>query len=187
MSTKKVLPPEQHLELIKILQSRFEANIIRHTDIHWDKVLSRLETSPQKMWSLYAMENTGGEPDIIGFDTKTDEYTFYDCSPESPKGRRSLCYDPEALESRKEHKPKHSAIGMAREMDIELLTEEQYRQLQQFGNFDTKSSSWIATPKDIRAIGGAIFGDWRYGRVFIFHNGAESYYGARGFRGSLRL
>lgn len=159
----------------------------RHKGLEWSKIQTKLETSPQKLWSLNEMEETGGEPDVVGYDEKTGEYIFYDCSAESPKGRRSVCYDMEALESRKEHKPKNSAIGMAGEMGIEVLTEVQYHELQQLGEFDTKTSSWLVTPTGIREIGGAIFGDWRYGKVFIYHNGAESYYAARGFRGSLRV
>jgi hypothetical protein len=187
MGNKKVLSSEQSEELLKILQTRFKKNIHRHKGLEWAKIKTKLDTNPERLWSLNEMEETGGEPDVIVYDKNTDEYIFYDCSEESPNGRRSVCYDPEALESRKEHKPKHSAIGMAVEMGIELLTEEQYRKLQQFGNFDTKTSSWIATPTSIRELGGAIFGDWRYGKVFIYHNGAESYYAVRGFRGSLRV
>lgn len=159
----------------------------RHKGIEWNKVQDKLEANPEKLWSLNEMEVTEGEPDVVGYDKKTGEYIFFDCSPESPKGRRSICYDHEALESRKEHKPKHSALGMAEEMGIEILDEQQYRELQKLGKFDTKTSSWIKTPADIRKLGGAIFGDWRYGHVFIYHNGAESYYAARGFRGSLRV
>lgn len=159
----------------------------RHKGIEWNKVQEKLEANPEKLWSLNEMEVTEGEPDVVGYDKKTGEYIFFDCSPESPKGRRSICYDHEALESRKEHKPKHSALGIAEEMGIEILDEQQYRELQKLGKFDTKTSSWIKTPADIRKLGGAIFGDWRYGHVFIYHNGAESYYAARGFRGSLRV
>lgn len=187
MSNKVKLPQERIKELFKILQTRFEKNMSRHKGFEWSKIQTKLETNPQKLWSLNEMEETGGEPDVVGYDKKTGEYIFYDCSTESPKGRRSVCYDQEALESRKEHKPKNSAIGMAVEMGIEVLTEEQYRELQKFGKFDTKTSSWIVTPTGIRELGGAIFGDWRYGNVFIYHNGAESYYAARGFRGSLRV
>lgn len=187
MDSKRKLSQEQSEELFKILQSRFEQNMNRHKDFEWSKIQSKLEKSPKKLWSLNQMEETGGEPDVVGYGQKADEFIFYDCSAESPKGRRSVCYDPDALESRKQHKPKHSAIGMATEMGVELLTEEQYRELQEFGKFDTKTSSWIATPTDIRELGGAIFGDWRYGTVFIYHNGAESYYAARGFRTSLRV
>ena len=159
----------------------------RHKGIEWDKVQAKLEASPGKLWSLNEMEMTGGEPDVVGIDKKTNEYIFYDCSPETPKGRRSICYDPEALESRKEHKPAHSAIGMADEMGIDILTEEQYRGLQQLGAFDLKTSSWVLTPPPIRKLGGALFCDQRYDTVFLYHNGAESYYGARGFRGLLRI
>ena len=184
---KKVLSQEQQEKLLGILQTRFNKNTYRHTDLKWSGIQTKLETNPKKLWSLNEMEEIGGEPDVIAYKKETDEYIFYDCSKESPKGRRSLCYDPEALESRKEHKPRHSATGMAAEIGIELLTEEQYRELQQYGNFDTKTSSWITTPESIRELGGAIFGDWRYGKVFIYHNGAESYYAARGFRGLLRV
>ncbi len=187
MSQQKIISQQQKEELLKILQTRFEKNVNRHKNIEWEKVQEKLETNPEKLWSLNEMEETGGEPDVIKYDKTTDEYVFYDCSAESPKGRRSVCYDPEALASRKQHKPKHSAIGMAAEMGIELLTEEQYHELQQLGKFDTKTSSWIATPADVRALGGAIFGDWRYGKTFIYHNGAESYYGARGFRACLKV
>lgn len=187
ISNKKGLSPEQIEELLKILKTRFEKNMHRHKDLEWSKIQTKLETNPEKLCSLNEMEETGGEPDVIGYDKKTDEYIFYDCSMESPKGRRSVCYDLEALESRKEHKPKYSAVGMAAEMGIELLTEEQYRELQQFGKIDTKTSSWVLTPPEIRKLGGAIFGDWRYGKIFIYHNGAESYYAARGFRGWLRV
>lgn len=181
------LSPERKTELFKSLRSRFEKHMERHTGLRWEDVQTRLESKLRKLWSLNEMEETAGEPDVIGFDEKTGEYLFCDCSAESPKGRRSVCYDSDALESRKEHKPKHSAVGMAAEMGIELLTEEQYRQLQQLGKFDTKTSSWIVTPPDIRELGGALFGDWRFGHVFIYHNGAESYYAARGFRGLLRV
>ena len=185
-NTKK-LSAEQREELINTLQTRFEKNKNRHKDLDWAKIQAKLDASPQKIWSLYEMETTGGEPDVVDHDKKTGEYIFYDCAAESPKGRRSICYDPEALESRKEHKPGHSAIGMAKEMGIELLTEEQYRALQQLGNFDTKTSSWIITPAEIRKLGGALFCDRRYNTVFVYHNGAESYYGARAFRGSLKV
>jgi hypothetical protein len=181
----KNLTREQLEALISILKARFGKNMHRHNGISWDEVQARLEADPAKLWSLHEMERTGGEPDVVGYDTDTGEYIFFDCSPESPAGRRSVCYDPDALETRKEHKPKHSALGMAAEMGIALLTEDQYRELQQSGNFDTKTSSWIITPEPIRALGGAIFGDRRYGQVFIYHNGADSYYAARGFRGSL--
>ena len=187
MGTKKVLSAEQAQELIKILKTRFEKNINRHKGIDWSKVQKKLEANPEKLWSLYEMENTGGEPDVVDFDTNTGDYIFYDCSAESPKGRRSLCYDHEALEKRKEYKPADSAVNMATAMGIELLNEEQYRALHLSGNFDTKTSSWLKTPNDIRKLGGAIFGDYRYATVFIYHNGAESYYAARGFRGLLRV
>ncbi|MBE8719429.1 DUF4256 domain-containing protein [Sphingobacterium pedocola] len=181
------LPQERILELFQVLHTRFEKNMDRHQGLEWCKIQTKLENNNEKLWSINEMEETGGEPDVIGYDAKTDEFIFCDCATESPKGRRSVCYDHDALESRKEHKPKNSAVGMASEMGIELLTEEQYRELQQLGKFDTKTSSWVATPADIRELGGAIFGDWRFGRVFIYHNGAESYYGARGFRGLLRV
>ena len=183
----KNLADAEGTELLATLKDRFEKNVSRHKGIEWADVAARLDTNPEKLSSLSEMERTGGEPDVVGRDKKTGEFIFFDCSPESPKGRRSVCYDPEALESRKEHKPKHSAIGMADEMGITILNEEQFRELQKLGKFDTKTSSWIETPADIRELGGAIFGDWRYGHVFIYHNGAESYYGARGFRGSLRV
>lgn len=187
MSNKKKLSAEQQEELLKTLKSRFEKNRTRHKDIEWDKVATRLNASLEKLWSLNEMERTGGEPDVVAYDKKTGEYIFYDCSTESPKDRRSLCYDREALNSRKEHKPENSAIDMAAAMGIELLTEEQYRQLQQLGAFDLKTSSWIKTPAEIRKLGGAVFCDRRYNTVFVYHNGAESYYAARGFRGSLRV
>ena len=186
-SSKRKLTTAERKKIISILETRFERNMARHKGMEWTKVQEKLEASPDKLWSLNQMEQTGGEPDVVGFDKRSGEYTFYDCSPESPKGRRSICYDHGALESRKEHKPKDSALGMAEDMGIEILNEEEYRRLQEFGRFDTKTSSWIATPPDIRKLGGAIFGDWRYGHVFIYHNGAESYYAARGFRGSLRV
>jgi hypothetical protein len=185
--TKKKLSPEQGEELLKILKERFEKNMNRHKGLEWTKVQAKLDSNPGKLWSLDEMESTGGEPDVVGHDKKTGEYIFYDCSAESPKDRRSVCYDHEALESRKEHKPENSAIEMAAEMGIELLTEQQYRELQQLGNFDMKTSSWIKTPADIRKLGGAIFCDRRYNTVFVYHNGAESYYAARGFRGSLKV
>lgn len=185
-STNK-LTPKQAEDLIKLLKTRFDKNMSRHKGIQWSNVQARIESNPGKLWSLYEMEQTGGEPDVVGQDKKSGAYIFFDCSPETPKDRRSICYDPQALASRKEHKPKHSAIGMAEEMGIELLTEEQYRELQRFGPFDTKTSSWIKTPADIRKLGGAIFGDYRYGTIFIYHNGAESYYAARAFRGSLKV
>lgn len=186
-SNKKKLSPEQRDELLETLKSRFEKNMGRHKDLKWDNVQAKLEADAGKLWSLNEMERTGGEPDVVGYDKKTGEYIFYDCSAESPKGRRSVCYDPEALESRKEHKPENSAINMAAEMGIELLSEEQYRELQKLGEFDTKTSSWVETPSDIRELDGALFCDRRYGHVFVYHNGASSYYGARGFRGSLRV
>lgn len=187
MSTKKKLSAAQSQELLSTLKTRFEKYIDRHKGIEWAKVQSKLEANPDKLWSLHEMETTGGEPDVVGYDKKTGEYFFYDCSAESPAGRRSLCYDAAALASRKENKPKHSAMGMAAEMGIELLSEEEYRALQQFGEFDLKTSSWIKTPDNIRKLGGALFCDRRYATVFTYHNGAESYYAARGFRGSLRV
>jgi hypothetical protein len=186
-SNKKKLSSEQCEELLNALKVRFEKNINRHKGIEWAKVQAKLEVNPEKLCSLDEMEITGGEPDVVGYDKKTDEYIFYDCSAESPKGRRSVCYDHEALEARKEHKPENSAVEMAGEMGIELLTEEQYRELQKLGNFDLKTSSWVKTPADIRKLGGAIFCDRRYNTVFVYHNGAESYYAARGFRGSLKV
>jgi len=186
-SNKKDLSPEQREELLRALKTRFEKNVKRHKGLEWATVQAKLEGNAEKLWSLSEMERTGGEPDVIGHDKKTGEYIFYDCSAESPKGRRSVCYDREALESRKEHKPEDSGIGMAAAMGIELLTEEQYRELQKFGNFDTKTSSWVKTPADIRKLGGALFCDRRYDTVFVYHNGAESYYAARAFRGSLRV
>ncbi|WP_102346094.1 DUF4256 domain-containing protein [Bacillus sp. Marseille-P3661] len=187
ISNDKELSLEQREELLGALKARFEKNMGRHEGLDWDKVQAKLDANTEKLWSLNEMERTGGEPDVVGFDKKTDEYIFYDCSAESPKGRRSVCYDHEALESRKKHKPENSAINMATEMGIELLTEEQYRELQNLGNFDMKTSSWVQTPSDIRALGGALFCDYRFGHVFVYHNGADSYYAARGFRGSLRL
>jgi hypothetical protein len=184
---KKKLSAEQSEELLNTLKTRFEKNKSRHKTLEWTNVQTKLKASAAKLWSLNEMERTGGEPDVVGYDKKTGEYIFYDCSAESPKGRRSVCYDHEALESRKEHKPENSAIEMAADMGIELLTEEQYRELQQLGKFDTKTSSWVKTPADIRKLGGAIFCDCRYNTVFLYHNGAESYYAARGFRGSLRV
>jgi len=186
-STKKELSSKQREELLTTLKARFEKNMNRHQGLEWTKVRARLEANAEKLWSLNEMERTGGEPDIVGQDKNTGEYAFYDCSPESPKGRTSLCYDREALDSRKEHKPKSSAMDMAAAMGIELLTEEQYQELHRLGAFDTKSSSWLKTPGDIRTLGGAIFGDRRFGRVFVYHNGAESYYSGRGFRGWLRV
>ena len=184
---KKELSLEQHEELLRTLKARFEKNMNRHKGFEWAKVQAKLEANTKKLWSLSEMERTGGEPDVVGFDKKTGEYIFYDCSAESPKGRRSLCYDRQALESRKKHKPENNAIDMAAAMGIELLTEEQYRELQKLGKFDTKTSSWVKTPAGIRKLGGAIFADYRFGRVFVYHNGAESYYAARAFRGSLRV
>lgn len=192
---KKELSPEQTKELLSVLQARFEKNLPRLQQVgiglpkstDWDKVRTKLESKPEKLWTLHEMERTGGEPNIAGYDKQTKEYIFYDCSPESPKGRRSLCYDHEALESRKQHKPKDSAINIADAMGIELLTEAEYRALQQLGPFDTKTSSWVKTPAGIRKLGGALFCDRRYDHVFVYHNGAESYYAARGFRGSLRV
>ncbi len=186
-SGKKILTTKQQDELIKILKTRFEANTNRHNAIEWANVFERLKANPNKLWSLYQMEETGGEPDVVGFDRKTKEYIFYDCSAESPKGRRSLCYDNEALEARKEYKPKNSAMGMAAEIGAELLTEAQYRELQALGKFDTKTSSWLKTPSEIRKLGGAIFGDFRFNTVFVYHNGVQSYYAGRGFRASLRV
>jgi hypothetical protein len=187
MGNKKELSPAQRETLLDILKSRFSKNMERHKDIEWEKVHAKLEAHPEKLWSLSEMENSGGEPDVVGQDKKTAEYIFYDCSAESPKGRRSLCYDRQALESRKEHKPADSAMDIAAAIGIELLTEEQYRELQATGNFDMKTSSWLKTPSDIRSLGGAIFGDFRYNKVFMYHNGADSYYAARGFRGMLRV
>ena len=174
-------------EFLQILKTRFEKNMHRHKGIAWAAVQAKLEAHPEKLTILWRMEDTEGEPDVVGYEAETGEYLFFDCSPESPKGRRSLCYDPDAWESRKAHKPENSALGMADEMGIELLNEAQYLQLQQLGKFDTKTSSGIATPADIRKPGGALFGDWRYGRVFFYHNGADSYYAGRGFRGLLRV
>src|SRR6185436_1254836 len=184
---KAELSPKQREELFSTLKARFEKNMDRHKDLEWSKVQAKLEAKTEKLWSLNEMEGTGGEPDVVGHDRKTGEYIFCDCSAESPQGRRSVCYDSKALESRKEHKPNNSAIDMAAAMGIELLTEEQYRELQKLGNFDTKTSSWIITPADIRRLGGALFCDRRYDTVFVYHNGAESYYAARGFRGSVRI
>jgi hypothetical protein len=187
MENKKELSPEQHSTLLSTLKVRFEKNRNRHEGLEWTKVQAKLEANTEKLWSLNEMERTDGEPDVVSHDKKTGEYIFYDCSAESPKGRRSVCYDREALESRKENKPKNSAIGMATDMGIVLLTEEQYRELQKLGNFDTKTSSWLKTPAEIRKLGGALFADFRYDNVFVYHNGAESYYAARAFRGSLRV
>jgi hypothetical protein len=185
--SKKKLSPAQRDELFSALKARFEKNKDRHKGLEWAKVQAKLEANPDKLWSINEMEITGGEPDIVGHDKKTGEYIFYDCSEESPKGRRSICYDREALEARKEHKPDDSAVNMATAMGIELLTEEQYRERQKLGKFDTKTSSWVKTPSGIRKLGGAIFCDRRYNTVFVYHNGAESYYAARAFRGSLRV
>lgn len=184
---KKALSPKQREELLSALKGRFEKNMNRHKGLEWARVQAKLADKTEKLWSLHEMERTGGEPDVVGHDRETGEYVFYDCSAESPKGRRSLCYDREALESRKEHKPKNNAVDMAAAMGIELLTEEQYRELQKLGELDTKTSSWIETPSDIRELGGAIFADRRYDTVFVYHNSAPSYYAARGFRGSLRV
>ena len=181
------LSPEKREELLRVLKNRFEKNMSRHENLDWAKVQVKLEANSDKLWSLSEMERTGGEPDVIGFNKETGEYIFCDCSEESPKGRRSLCYDREALESRKANKPENSVIDMAAAMGIELLTEEEYRGLQKLGKFDSKTSSWIKTPSDIRKLGGSIFADFRYGNVFVYHNGAESYYSARGFRGLLRV
>ena len=181
------LSPEQREEILGSLKARFEKNMNRHEGLEWAAVIAKLELNAGKLWSLYEMERTGGEPDVIFYDKEADEYIFYDCSAESPKGRRSVCYDREALESRKQHKPQNSAMDMAADMGVEILTEEQYRELQRLGNFDTKTSSWVKTPDNIRQLGGAIFCDRRYDTVFVYHNGADSYYGARGFRSSLRV
>jgi hypothetical protein len=191
-TSKKKLSPQEGKELLRTLKARFEKNMNRHKGLEWTNVQARLEANPdsyrdEKLWSLNEMEISGGEPDVVGYDKKTGEYIFYDCSAESPKDRRSLCYDCEALESRKEHKPEDNAIDVATAMGIEILTEEQYRELQKLGKFDTKTSSWVKTPADIRKLGGALFCDRRYDTVFVYHNGAESYYAARGFRGSLSV
>jgi hypothetical protein len=183
----KVLSLEQREELLKILKTRFEENMNRHEGLEWSKVQEKLDANPEKLWSLGEMERTGGEPDVVDYDLKNEKYIFHDCSAESPKGRRSVCYDRKALESRKKHKPVNNAIDMANDMGIELLTEDQYRALQELGKFDMKTSSWVQTPSNIRELGGAIFCDCRYDTVFLYHNGAESYYAARGFRGSLRV
>jgi hypothetical protein len=187
VETKKELSPEQRKELLKALKARFEKNMNRHKAVEWAKVKAKLEASAEKLWSLNEMERTSGEPDVVGYDKKTGEYIFFDCSAESPNGRRSVCYDREGQESRKEHRPENNAIDMAAAMSIELLTEGQYRELQKLGNFDTKTSSWVKAPADIRKLGGALFGDRRFGHVFVYHNGAQSYYSARAFRGSLRV
>ncbi len=183
----KKLSPQQREELLTALKTRFENNIGRHKGLEWSKVKAKLEANSEKLWSLNEMERTGGEPDVVGFDKKTGEYVFYDCSVESPKDRRSVCYDREALDARKENKPKNSAVDMATAMGVELLTEQQYRELQKLGNFDLKTSSWVKTPADIRKLGGALFCDRRYNQVFLYHNGADSYYAARGFRGALSI
>jgi len=187
MENNKHLSPEQGEELIKTVKARFEKHMSRHQGLEWTRVQARLEAHPDKLWSLGEMESTGGEPDVVGVDTKSGEYIFYDCSAETPKERKNVCYDRQALDSRKEHKPKNSAMDLAAVMGIELLTEEQYKELQKLGNFDLKTSSWVKTPPEIRKHGGAIFCDRRYDHVFTYHNGAESYYGVRGFRGSLRV
>ena len=187
VETKRELSPGQREELLKALKARFEKNMNRHKGLEWAKVKAKLKATAEKLWSLNEMERTGGEPDVVGHDKKTGEYIFFDCSPESPKGRAGFCYDREALDSRKEHKPKNSVMDMATAMGVELLTEEQYHELQKLGEFDTKTTTWVKTPADIRKLGGAIFGDRRYGRVFIYHNGAQSYYSARGFRAWLRV
>jgi len=187
MSTERSLSTQQSSELLELLKTRFEKNKGRHEGIEWAKVQAKLEANPEKLWSLNELERTGGEPDVVGYDKATGEYIFYDCAAESPKGRRSICYDHEALESRKEYKPGHSAIAMAAELGTEILTEDQYRELQQLGNFDLKTSSWVKTPDKIRKLGGGLFCDRRFDTVFVYHNGAESYYAARGFRGSLRV
>lgn len=186
-TNKKQLTAPAAAALLKLLKTRFEKHSSRHKGIEWAKVQAKLEGNAEKLWSLNEMEYTGGEPDVVGYDKKTGEYIFYDCAAESPKGRRSICYDREGRESRKEYRPENNAVDMAAEMGVELLTEEEYRHLQTLGNFDTKTSSWIKTPDDVREMGGAIFGDFRFGRVFIYHNGAQSYYGVRGFRGSLTV
>jgi hypothetical protein len=186
-SNKKPLSPKHREELLRALKARFEKNLNRHKGLEWAKVQAKLEANTVKLWSLSEMERTGGEPDVVGHDKKTGEYVFFDCSAESPKGRTSVCYDREGLESRKEHKPKNTAMDMAAAMGIELLTEEEYLELQKLGDFDTKTSSWVKTPAEIRKRGGALYCDRRYGRVFVGHNGAQSYYGARAFRGSLRV
>lgn len=187
MASKPKLSTQQIKELINILKSRFEKNMSRHKGLDWKNVQSKLEANPEKLWSLFQMERSGGEPDVVGLDKKTGEFIFFDCSAESPKERRSICYDHKALEARKENKPKNDALSMAEDMGIEILDEAEYRELQKLGKFDTKTTSWIKTPAEIRKLGGAIFADYRYGTVFVYHNGAESYYAARGFRGSLKV
>ncbi len=185
--SKKELPAKAQAEILETLKARFEKNMARHKGLEWTKIQAKLEANPEKLWSLNEMESTGGEPDVVGHDKKTGEYVFYDCAAESPKGRRSICYDREALEARKENKPKDSAVNMAAGMGIELLTEAQYRELQKLGEFDAKTSSWVKTPAEIRKLGGGLFCDRRYDQVFLYHNGADSYYAARGFRGSLNV
>lgn len=187
MAKRKELAPEHREQLLEILKDRFGKNMGRHNGLEWPKVEAKLKADGEKLWSLNEMERTGGEPDVVGYDNNTNEYVFYDCSAESPKGRRGVCYDREALESRKEHKPENNAVDMAADMGVEILTEEQYRELQKLGNFDTKTSNWVKTPANIRKLGGAIFCDRRYDTVFTYHNGAESYYGVRGFRGAIRV
>jgi hypothetical protein len=187
MAQKKMLSAEQKKELLALLKSRFEKNMPCHSGLDWDGLLAKLEVDEGKLWSLSEMERTGGEPDVVGYDDASGEYLFYDCAPESPANRRSICYDREGQESRKKFQPENNAVDMATAMGVELLTVEQYRRLQQFGDFDTKTSSWVKTPDDIRKLGGALFADFRYGHVFIYHNGAQSYYAARGFRGMLRV
>jgi uncharacterized protein DUF4256 len=186
-TSKKVMSPDQREELLSILKARFEKNMNRHRGLEWAKIQAKLEGNPEKLWSVNEMERTGGEPDVVGHDKKTREYVFYDCAAETPKGRRSLCYDREALNARKENKPESSALDMAVSMGIELLTEAEYRELQELGNFDLKTSSWVKTPAEIRKLGGGLFCDRRYDHVFVYHNGADSYFAARGFRGSLRV
>lgn len=187
METKEDLSPDQSEELLGVLKARFEKNKKRHQGLEWAEIQEKLESNPQKLWSLDEMERTGGEPDVVGKDSKSGKFIFMDCSPESPTGRRSVCYDREGWESRKEFRPENTAIDMADSIGIELLTEEEYRELQKLGPFDTKTSSWLKTPSEIRKLGGAIFGDFRYGKVFVYHNGAQSYFGARGFRGVLKV
>lgn len=186
-SSKRELTPEQQEGLLRILEGRFIKYMNRHEGMEWAEIREKLEANPEKLWSLHEMERTGGEPDVVGYDVEKDEYIFYDCSAESPKGRRSLCYDREALEARKKHKPENSAVDVAAAMGIEILTEDQYRELQKLERFDQKTSSWVQTPADIRKLGGALFCDFRFGHVFVYHNGADSYYGSRGFRGSVRV
>ena len=186
-NSQKELSPEEQEEILRVLEDRFAKNMNRHQGLEWEKIKANLENNRDKLWSLYQMERTGGEPDVVSYDPQTDEYLFYDCSQESPQGRRSVCYDQAALESRKKHKPDHSALGMAEEMKVEILSEEEYRFLQELGEFDLKTSSWVKTPEKIRKLGGALFCDRRYNTVFLYHNGAESYYSSRGFRASLRV